>query len=70
MTKDDLTAEALSKIFEGLYPGLNYLVRLKERMEAQGFPRDDKFYKAVCEAYEASWRLRMDVHYMAVDARR
>jgi hypothetical protein len=36
-------------------------------MEAKGFPRDDKLYVLVCEAYEAFLRLCHEVHAMSCD---
>jgi hypothetical protein len=67
MTSDDLTKSQAKAIREALFPGVNYLVRLKTRMEKSGFPGDDKLYQLVCEAYEASWRLSMEVHYLSCD---
>ena len=65
MSSDELTRTQVKVIAEALFPGVNYLVRLKQRMVKAGFPEDDEFYKLVCEAYEASWRLRLEVLSMA-----
>ena len=65
MTSDDLTRSQAKFISESLFPGVNYLVRLKTQLEKSGFPGDDYLYKLVCEAYETSWRLSLEVHYMS-----
>jgi hypothetical protein len=41
MTSDDLTAEQASKLYEALFPHVNYLLRLKKRWEDLRFPEDD-----------------------------
>ena len=56
-----------AKIHAALFPGVNYLLRLRERMEKVGFPHDDDFYQHVCAAYEAANRLRNKVHYLSCD---
>lgn len=61
MSSDELTRTQVKAIRDALFPGLNYLYRLKQRMVKAGFPEDDKLYKLVCEAYEASWALRLEV---------
>ena len=67
MTSDDITKSQANEIFKALFKGTNYLVRLKNRMEAKGFPRDDKLYVLVCNAYEAALRLGHEVHHMSCD---
>ena len=52
MTSDDLTKSQAKAIREALFPGMNYLVRLKKRMEKAGFPGDDKLCQLVCAAWE------------------
>jgi hypothetical protein len=52
-------------ICEALFPGTNYLVRLRRRMEQIGFPPDDDLYRHVCAAHDAVNQLRMKTHYMA-----
>ena len=67
MTSDDLTKSQAKVISKALFPGVNYLVRLKTQMEKSGFPGDDELYQLVCKAYEASNRLSNEVHYMSCD---
>jgi hypothetical protein len=40
-------------------------MRLKTRMEKAGFPAADAFYQLVCNAYDATHRLHVHVHYLA-----
>jgi hypothetical protein len=58
MDSGDLTTAELDK----LYMQLNYLRRLKRRMEDLRFPRDDALYLAVSAAWEAVWRHRQEAH--------
>ena len=67
MTSDNLTKSQATAIREALFPGMNYLYRLKTRMEKAGFPVKDKLYLLVCAAYEASNRLSNEVRYMSCD---
>ena len=41
MTSDDLTAEQASRLYEALFPHVNYLLRLKKRLEDLRFAEDD-----------------------------
>jgi hypothetical protein len=54
-------------VSEALFPGMNYLFRLRERMQKAGFPHDDKLYKMVESAYDAMHRLSVEVHYLSCD---
>ena len=67
MNSDDLTNEQATAINTALFPGVNFLVRLKTRMEKAGFPQNDKLYELVAAAYEASWRLSHELHYRSCD---
>lgn len=40
-----------ARLSKQLFPCLNYLLRLRTRMEAQEFPHDDKLYRLVCDAF-------------------
>jgi hypothetical protein len=44
---------------------MNYLVRLKTRMEEVGFPPADPLYKLVAGAYDAMHRLSVETHYLS-----
>ena len=54
-----------AKIHASLFPGLNYLLRLRTRMEKVGFPHYDDLYLHVCAAYEAANRLSNKAHYLS-----
>jgi hypothetical protein len=57
-------AKALSK---ALYPHVNYLSRLRKRMEAVGFPPNDRLYLLVRKAHDALDELSIAVHYLSCD---
>jgi hypothetical protein len=65
MSSAELTRTQVKAIAEALFPGVNYLYRFKQRMVKAGFPEDDELYQLVCQAYEASWALRLEVLSMA-----
>ena len=46
-----------------LFPHLNYLFRLRKRMEDVGFPHDDKLYLLVCKAYDSMHHLSVEVPF-------
>jgi hypothetical protein len=52
-------------ISKALFPAANYLVRLRKRMEATGFPPKDHFYQLACAAHDAVNRLRIKAHYLS-----
>jgi hypothetical protein len=54
-----------AKIAKALYPSVNYLVRLRRRMEQVGFPLDDDLFRHVCAAYDAVNRLRLKAHNLS-----
>ena len=66
MTSDDLTAEQASRLYEALFPHVNYLLRLKNRLEDLRFADDDPLRLAVTKAYEAAWELRQEAHRRSV----
>jgi hypothetical protein len=67
MNSDDLTKEQAAALKTALFPGINFLVRLKSRMQKAGFPQTDKLFELVCAAYDASWLLSHELHYMSCD---
>jgi hypothetical protein len=67
MNSDDLTKEQAAALKTALFPGINFLVRLKTRMQKAGFKDTDKLYELVCAAYDASWLLSHELHYMSCD---
>ncbi len=66
MTSDDITAEQASRLYEGLFPHVNYLLRLKKRLEELRFADDDPLRVAATKAYEAAWELRQEAHRQSV----
>ena len=67
MRSEEITKSQASVIYQALFPGTNYLVRLKKRMGKCGFPHDDELYQLVCKAYEAALVLGHKFHYMSCD---
>lgn len=53
------------KLTRGVYPGLNYLYRLKKRMIEVGFLPDDPLLQLVEKAYDAQQRLYVEANYLA-----
>jgi hypothetical protein len=52
-------------INKALFPGLNYLCRLRNRMVKVGFLPDDPLFLLVSKAYDAVYRLHMETHYLS-----
>lgn len=67
MDRTDVKKSQAKVISEALFPNVNYLYRLKTRMEKVGFPHDDKLYQLVSNAYDAMHRLSVEVHYLSCD---
>ena len=67
MNSNNLTKSQAKVIFEALFPGANYLVRLRDRMQKSGFPPGDKLFQLVEKAHEAMRQLRSELHYMSCD---
>jgi hypothetical protein len=65
MDESDITHEQARQLHERLYASLNFLTRLRERMERRGFLPDDPLYALVAESQDAVFRLRMHLHYLA-----
>jgi hypothetical protein len=65
MKYSDLTMEQAKVIDTALFGPLNYLFRLKTRMEKAGFEMDDPLLAKVLAAYKAVHHLRIEVHYLA-----
>ncbi len=58
-----LTTDEARKIFNGLFPGANYLIRLRQRMVVAGFSPNDPIFLLVEKAHNAMMQLRTAVHY-------
>jgi hypothetical protein len=67
MNHTDITKEQAKEIAQALFPPVNYLARLRRRMEQRGFPHADPLYVRVCAAHEEVNRLRLEVHYLGCD---
>jgi hypothetical protein len=65
MTRDDIKTEQGAAMYKAVWPMLNYLTRLLQRMERVGFPRNDPLYQSVKKAREAVLSLSIDLHYMS-----
>lgn len=68
MDSDYLTAEQAAALYTALFDHLNYLWRVKRRMEELRFPEDDPLYRATRAAYDALWQLRQRVHSLSRSA--
>jgi hypothetical protein len=62
-----LTKEQAEAINAAATVNLGYLHRLRERMVKAGFPHDDRLLKLVENAYDATQRLFMALHYLSCD---
>jgi hypothetical protein len=51
-------------ISDALYPGFNYVARLRERMERAGFPPGDRLYQLAAKAHDAIRQLASELHYL------
>jgi len=65
MDSKDLTPAQAAVINKALFHHLNYLCRLKARMEKRGFPLSDPLYQKVAAAYDAAHRLFIELHYLS-----
>src|SRR5262245_30713366 len=51
---------------DALFPGFNYVARLRERMEKAGFPpAGDRLFQLVSKAHEAMRQLSSELHYLS-----
>jgi hypothetical protein len=67
MTENDLATWQARRLRERLFPMLNYLERLKTRMEKRFDPRDPLFL-AVMAAYTSMVDLSMKLHYLSCES--
>lgn len=65
MTSDDLTTEQASRIRAVVGRHLNYLGRLRDRMQRRGFPPDDPLVRDVTAAWNATHSLNVRLHYLS-----
>jgi hypothetical protein len=67
MDRESIKKSQAAIINKSLFRNLNYLLRLRERMQQVGFPQDDKLYLLVCKAYDAVHALHIETHYLSCD---
>jgi hypothetical protein len=65
---DEQTIEPWPCVRTALFPSINYLHRLRERMEKAGFPPDDKLFALVSKAYDAVHALFVELHYLGCES--
>jgi hypothetical protein len=65
MNSSDVTKAQAKVISAALYKRLNYLGRLRKRMDQLRFSPDDELYKLVAAVWDKLHRLSVHVHYMA-----
>ena len=53
MTSDDLMSEQVAALTASVRRRLRYLGKLRDRMNANGFPPDDRLYRAAQDAFNA-----------------
>lgn len=66
MNSFEFTCEQMARLNRGLFPGLNYLFRLKDRLEKLGVRESDSLFSLIMQAYDASRRLSQYAHYESV----
>jgi hypothetical protein len=59
-----LTDEQIAALKETIRRQLNFLGRLRDRMNRLGFPPDDRLYVQVVQAWNAVQALHIEIHYM------
>jgi hypothetical protein len=62
---DDLTCKQAEQIKNVIGPTGGYLYRLRERIDKQGFPKDDPLRLRVEAAHNAMHSLWVELHYMS-----
>ncbi|REK08958.1 MAG: hypothetical protein DWQ37_19020 [Planctomycetota bacterium] len=67
MRSEQLTEAQLESLVASVRPMLRYLGRLEKRMEAQGFPADDRLLRLVRETRQAAHDLALELHYLSCD---
>ena len=65
MNSDNITKAQATVIFDALFPGANYLVRLRDRMQKSSFPPGDKLFQLVEKAHDAMRQLCSELHHLS-----
>jgi hypothetical protein len=68
MTRSDIKKWQAARISKALFPGTNYLVRLRRRMEQVGIPPNAPLFVLVNAAFLAMQHLGVHVHYLSCDS--
>jgi hypothetical protein len=58
-----ISPAAADALMRQVLPHLNWLGRVRRRMEQQGFPPDDELYRACSRAWDAMQELHVRAHY-------
>lgn len=56
------------RVRESLYPAMNYIGRLRRRMEKVGFAVENPLYVLVTRVYEAMHALYNELHYVSCES--
>ena len=67
MERDDIKKWQAAMVAKSLQPGLNYLFRLRARMEKAGFLPGDPYFVLVSAAYNAVHSLWVQTHYLSCE---
>jgi hypothetical protein len=67
MNSNHLSKSQAKNVHEVLAPTVRYLNRLLERLNARGFPPDDRLYRAAFKAQAGMSELVMVLHYLTCD---
>jgi hypothetical protein len=65
MNKSDINPEQAKQLADAVCRQKAFLYRLRERMEKRGFQASDPLYQKVAAAYDAVFRLWVELHYMS-----
>lgn len=59
-----------ARLQQALFPSINYLARLRRRMEQVGFISKDKLFDLVCKVYDSMHALYNELHYVSCETGR
>jgi hypothetical protein len=65
MDSHDLTPAQVAAIGARLAPYVQYLARVRRRMDARGFPHTDELLQAADRAYSKARDLSITLHYLS-----
>jgi hypothetical protein len=67
MRSAQLTEYQLDEIAKRIWPALNYLGRLEQRMRDEQFPDSDRLLVLVKQANRAVFDVHLELHYLSCD---